>query len=309
VSPPPESLQPSTTARAQPQPEAAAAPEVPAVAPEAAPVSAEAGVAKIAEAPATPASKPETSAPLEAKPTKPAAGGAPTHRGESVAPKPAPSAPAQVPQVAAAPVSAAPYQVEPNGRMSFLIDAPLEKIKGSWSRTGGQFKVNPEKLEQTRGEVTMDLSTLKISTFTDASQNESQGRHALNWMEIGDEVAADTRARFRTATFRIDNVVSATPPALADGALQTRAVLEGTMTLHGITSTHRVEVEVVAEGDPKAPTSLRVTSKKPIRLSLKHHDIKPRDLAGRFLSGALEQVGQKISDTVQVSFDFKAIRQ
>lgn len=219
------------------------------------------------------------------------------------------AAPTPAAEAKAVVTSTATYQVEANGRVSFLIDAPLEKIKGHWARTGGQLRVDPTRLEQTRGEVTMDLSTLQVTTFTDASQNDTQAHHARNWLEIGGEVPEQTRHRFRVATFRIERVVSAEPPAFAQGVLQSNALVEGTMTLHGVESTHQVAVQVVAEGDPRAPRSLRIASRQPIRLSLKHHDVKPRDLTGRFLAGALEQVGQKISDTVQVSFDFKIVRQ
>lgn len=190
-----------------------------------------------------------------------------------------------------------------------MIDAPLEKIKGNWSRSGGQLTFDPARLEKARGEVTLDLSTLKTTTFGDAGQDARQTAHALNWMEIGDEVPSETRTRYRTATFRIDQVVSAEPSALgAETGSRSRVKVRGSMTLHGVRSEHEVELEITAEGDPNAPTALRVVSKKPLRLSLKQHDIKPRDLAGRFLAGALEQVGQKISDTVQVSLDLRLER-
>lgn len=330
----PAPLEPSASANAQPVAPAASAPVAAAPvaeagtapttnAPVAAAPAADAATAEPAEpatppvaaapptsgTPATPAAPPTSASDAKSKEQlKPAQEPAPAPKAEAAPAMPAAAAPTPEAKLAAQPVTSVTYQVEPAGRVSFLIDAPLEKIKGGWSRTGGQLKVDVAKLDQTRGEVTMDLSTLKITTFPDSGQNDTQAHHALNWMEIGGEVAADARARFRTATFRIDQVLSAAPASLGEGVAQATAVVEGTMTLHGITSTHQVEVQVVAEGDPKAPSALRITSRKPLRLSLKHHDVKPRDLAGRFLAGALEQVGQKISDTVLVSLDFKATR-
>jgi polyisoprenoid-binding protein YceI len=272
-------------------------------------VAPEAPVAVADASVASPATAPEAPKPSAESPSAPAA---PTHGSKSprppalpaAKPEPAPSAPP-----AAAPAQkSATYQVESSGRASFLIDAPLEKIKGAWSRLGGEFTVDPAHLDATRGEVTLDLSTLKITTFEDPNQNQRQAEHAINWMEIGNEVSADVRAKNRTARFRVEKVVSVTPAAFGAGSASALATLSGTLTLHGITSPQEVLVEVSAEGDPGAPSALRVVSKKPLTLSLKHHDVKPRDLAGRFISGALEQVGQKISDTVQVSFDFRATR-
>jgi hypothetical protein len=49
-----------------------------------------------------------------------------------------------------------------------------------------------------------------------------------------------------------------------------------------------------------------VTTLEPLPLSLKEHDIKPRDVAGKFLNGALEKVGKKIDDVVQISLDVTA---
>jgi len=35
--------------------------------------------------------------------------------------------------------------------------------------------------------------------------------------------------------------------------------------------------------------------------------VKPRDLAGKFLAGALEKIGQKIDDSVEISLDLTAM--
>ena len=68
-----------------------------------------------------------------------------------------------------------------------------------------------------------------------------------------------------------------------------------------------VSATVTFAGPPEAPTLVRVVTAEPVRVSLKEHDVKPRDLAGKFLSGALEKVGQKIDDSVQLSLDLTAM--
>lgn len=65
---------------------------------------------------------------------------------------------------------------------------------------------------------------------------------------------------------------------------------------------------VALSGPAAAPAVLRITTDEPIRLSLKEHDVKPRDVAGKFLNGALERVGKKLDDMVQVSLDVSATR-
>jgi hypothetical protein len=67
-----------------------------------------------------------------------------------------------------------------------------------------------------------------------------------------------------------------------------------------------VTATVTFSGPPDAPTLARVVTAAPLVVSLKEHDVKPRDLAGKFLSGALEKIGQKIDDSVQISLDLTA---
>jgi polyisoprenoid-binding protein YceI len=210
----------------------------------------------------------------------------------------------------AQPAAVSALRVEPTGRATFLIDAPLEKIRGRWTRFGGTLRLDPNDLRQSSGEVTMALGDLKTTTFEDASKNATQTGHALNWMEIGDDVPAAMRAKFGSAKFVFQSLEQVEPRSLvsASDIRSLRATARGVLTLHGIVSEQVVDVQVELEGEPSNPSSVRITTKAPMRVSLRHHDIKPRDLAGRFLSGALEQVGKKIDDLVQVSIELSAHR-
>jgi len=67
-----------------------------------------------------------------------------------------------------------------------------------------------------------------------------------------------------------------------------------------------LKIALLFSGDATSPSGLTVESLEPLRLSLKEHDVKPRDLAGKFLQGALEKVGVKIVDEVQLTLRFKA---
>lgn len=238
------------------------------------------------------------------------------HRRVTIAPSKATSEPAK-PAVEAAPTPPpqAPstplsFRVASSGRASFLIDAPLEKIKGRWTRFGGELSVDPRDLRRSRGEITMDLTDLKTTTFDDGEKNATQTGHALNWMEIGSDVSREARTRNARASFKVLAIERSTPDHLEldDEKGAFHAVLKGILTLHGIESEHVVDVNVELEGGGATSQTLHIVTTKPLHVSLKRHDIKPRDLAGRFLAGALDQVGQKISDTVQVTIDVRANR-
>jgi hypothetical protein len=76
-----------------------------------------------------------------------------------------------------------------------------------------------------------------------------------------------------------------------------------------MTSPKTVKLTIAVTGPASAPTSIKITTDEPIRVSLKEHDVKPRDVAGKFLSGALEKVGKKIDDTAQITLALSAVRQ
>lgn len=191
------------------------------------------------------------------------------------------------------------------GKASFLIDAPLEKIKGETSDAKGFIDLDSADLTRSKGEVSFRLSTLKTATFGDKGKDESQTEHAQNWMEVGKEATAEKRAKFEWATFKLKSVSTSTPK-LADvkedgGARSFDAKLTGTLELHGVSSEKTFTVKVVAKGPADAPTELSLTTSEAWPVSLKEHGIMPRDGVGSFLQGALERIGKKIDDKVQIS--------
>jgi polyisoprenoid-binding protein YceI len=216
------------------------------------------------------------------------------------------------PTASAQPASAAAskFAVAEKGTASFLIDAPLEKIKGRSGRLRGEITLDPADLASARGEVDVDLMDLATETFGDASQNAAQTGHAHNWLEIGDDVEAKHREENRFARFTIQEIgdVSSKLADVAESNGERKVMLtaRGNLWVHGVSSPKTVKLAATFQGPPAAPTGLRITTIEPLTLSLKEHDVKPRDVAGKFLNGALEKVGKKIDDTVQISLDVTA---
>src|SRR5258706_6206708 len=157
-----------------------------------------------------------------------------------VACKDEPAAQRVAPPVAASPPASATalkFTVAEKGTASFLIDAPLEKIKGRSSRLRGEITVDPADLKTTRGEVDVDLADLVTETFDDASKNTTQTGHAHNWMEIGDDVEPKRREENRYARFNIqgiDDVSSKLVDAPDESGERTVTVTApGDLLLHG----------------------------------------------------------------------------
>lgn len=193
------------------------------------------------------------------------------------------------------------------GKGSFLIDAPLEKIKGSSDEVNGYFDANLKDLTKSAGVVKVRLSTLKTSTFGDADKDVAQTEHARNWMEVGNDSSAETRMKYEWAVLTITSI-DATPTSLdaapdANGAKTVSAKVSGDLAIHGVTSKVTVPVTLTFKGPATAPTEVDVKTDQPMSVSMKEHTIMPRDKIGGLLNGALDRIGKKIDDNVQVSFE------
>jgi len=199
----------------------------------------------------------------------------------------------------------------PGSAAEFLIDAPLEKIKGWSARVTGTIDVDPVYLKGSKASFEVDLDDFKTETFTDAAKNASQTEHMKNWLEIGPDVDAKLREENRRARFMLKSIDQVSVNSVADvhSANDERNItmkVSGDLSIHGVSSPKTVDLVLTFVGPPKEPAQVHLVTSQPIKISLKEHDIKPRDLAGKFLAGALEKVGQKIDDTVLISLDLKA---
>ncbi len=201
-------------------------------------------------------------------------------------------------------IGSARFRVQESGTATFLIDAPLESIKGLSAKFRGEVDFDATDVSKSHGDVDLDLDDLKTETFGNKDKDTAQTEHAHNWLEIGAD--AKDRDTNRWARFTFNSVESAVPAKLADapeqnGGRTLKVIAKGDMWLHGITSPKTIKLTVVVRGPLSAPTAIEIKTDEPIRISLKEHDVKPRDVAGKFLSGALEKVGKKIDDVVQIS--------
>lgn len=228
--------------------------------------------------------------------------------------QPRAAAPAPSAAPAAGPVAGQTrLELAPGSAAEFLIDAPLEKIKGWSAKVTGTIDIDPLYLKGSKAAFEVDLDDFKTETFTDSAKNASQTEHMKNWLEIGPDVDAKVRDENRRARFALKSIDQISVNNLADipaGNDQRNVTMKvsGELSIHGISSPKTVDLVVSFVGPPNDPALVHLVTSQPLKISLKEHDIKPRDLAGKLLAGALEKVGQKIDDTVLISLDLKAAR-
>ncbi|MBI2388566.1 MAG: YceI family protein [Deltaproteobacteria bacterium] len=208
----------------------------------------------------------------------------------------------------AKPKQAARYTVTGDGKVAVTIDASLEKFKGETKKLSGTLDVDPNDLAASKGEVVADLDAFATSTFGDADKDETQTEHAKNWFELGEKVEPKKRDDYRMARFTIAKVEETTVKSLAnapekDGVRVVTLKVAGDLRVHGRNAPKRVRLEIRFKGPADAPTEIAFKTLDPLTASLSEHDVKPRDLAGKFLAGALEKVGKKLDDKASIAVE------
>ncbi len=212
------------------------------------------------------------------------------------------------------------YDIDPKSKTSVDMAGLKEEIKADTDAAGGQLQIDLGNLANTRGEVKVDLTTLTMHTFADdQDKNDTQTRHARNWLEVGDIADAKTKAANQYVVFAIQSVdglsatdLSKVPPKSESGEdIRTvTATVHGDFLLHG----HKVQKDVPVEArfhyaagstPTSKPTKVDVRSKKPMEVTLAEHDVKPRDNIGKLTAWTTSLVA-KVAKTADVTLDLHA---
>lgn len=215
------------------------------------------------------------------------------------------------------------FVVDPKSTTAIDMPAPNEHIKAGTDAATGTLDVDVMDLANTRGEIKADLTTLTTKTFGDPKKDGDQTTHARTWLEVADgesgKLPDDVKASNRYATYAIRSIsnLSATDltkvPAVKDGEDEIRTVTattKGELLIHGHKVDKEADVEVTFRYAPGAtadkPKALSIRTKKPFRVTLAEHEVKPRDGFGKIAKGAFNLLGTKVADTADISLDVKA---
>jgi hypothetical protein len=229
----------------------------------------------------------------------------------------APAAVSLAPSTPEAGAGAWRYSIGPSGTVHVDLPGLKEHIVGDATTVLGTVDIVPTDLAESRGSVRVDLSTFSTTTFGN-DKDATQTKHARTWLEV--QVGDKTNEEMRYAEFAIRSIDGVSANELShvatvrDGQNDVRAVsmtVHGDLLLHG----HRVPkddaVDVVfyypagAPADSK-PVRLQITSKAPMRVVLKEHDVRPRDPAGQLLSWTTSLIS-KVAETADVSLRLGAL--
>ena len=214
--------------------------------------------------------------------------------------------------------NAVSYGIDPKSKTSIDMAGLKAHIKADTDAAAGKLDVDLTDLANTRGEVKVDLTSLKTHTFND-DHDASQTHHALNWLEVGDVASAEAKKANQYAVFAIQSI---TAPSATDVSKVSATQENGedvrtvTMTAHGdfLLHGHKTKLDVPIEarfhfpaGAPadSRPALIDVKSTAPMKVTLKDYDVRPRDTFGKVAEWTTNLVA-KVAETADVSLDLHA---
>ncbi len=210
------------------------------------------------------------------------------------------------------------YDVDPGSKTSIDMPGIKEHIVADTDGAAGKLDVDLMNLANSRGEVKIDLTTLKTHTFKD-DRDGSQTAHARNWLQVGDAASADEKKANQYAVFALQSLANISAADLSkvaptkDGGEDIRtitATIHGDFLVHGHKAAKDVPIEARfhypagAAADSK-PTKIDIKSTAPLHVTLKEHDVHPRDTVGKLTDWTASLVS-KVAETADITLDVHA---
>ena len=219
------------------------------------------------------------------------------------------------------------FAIDPASTTTLEMEAPAktDTLKGTTNAASGTLDVDFTNLANSRGEIKVDLTTLTMKTFAEKNKNESQTTHAHTWLEVGEgedpggKLEESVKVANRWAVYAIRSIENASATDLTkvaptkDGADDVRKVTlttKGEILIHGRKVDRDADVEVQFKYDAGAaaskPKAVAIKSKKPFRITIAEHDVKPRDGLGKINKAAFHLLGTKVAENADISLDLRA---
>jgi hypothetical protein len=231
----------------------------------------------------------------------------------------APTASALAPVTAPAPQAVELKVDTASSKVSFLMQAPIEKISGDApAALSGELFVNPEDLAKSNGLVKVDLDKLTLyqekrddekAAFSERKKNDLQNTHARTWLEISSDTPEDVRSVNRFAEFRITRLEQpsvANVQALSGPERKMTATAVGDFRLHGRKAEKRVQLELSFSYQGDKLTGVQVRTLSPLVIGLEEFDVRPREAFGKLAQKTLGALGSKVAENAPISVEFTA---
>jgi polyisoprenoid-binding protein YceI len=231
----------------------------------------------------------------------------------------APTASALAPAKPAS-ATAAKFEVDAaETKVSFLMDAPLEKIHGKAPGSmSGELFVDLGDITKSSGLVKVDLFKLELfqqkrpkegEEFGEEVKSDKQNEHAKAWLEIDAEAPEAKRQEYRYIEFKVTKIEAKgekSISALKGDERKLTVTVTGEFRLHGRKTIKTTDMEVTVKYAGDKPVSAHFKSLTPLAVGLDEHDVRPREAFGKLAQKTLEAMAPKVAKEAAVSLEFEA---
>lgn len=216
--------------------------------------------------------------------------------------------------------SAIAFTVQPGGKATFLMHAPLEKIHGEApDSTAGELFVDPKDVSKSSALVKVDLDKLVLyqekreneqGEYGERAKSDTQNEHARAWLEIGEDAPKDVREKNRWVEFKIARLEDASEKDLTKLTGPERkitATAVGELRLHERVAPKRAKIEATFKFEGDKLVSVSAKTVEPVVVDLATHDVRPREAFGKLAQRTLEAMGSKVNKESPVHLEFTAV--
>jgi len=209
--------------------------------------------------------------------------------------------------------------VPASGKVTFLMDAPEEKIRGVVSgTTTGAIEVDPKDLTKTTGVIVVDIGGLELFQTKPGEEGapgteekvDLQNEHARAWLEIGKDAPESERKKNERVEFairKIDKVSDKDVTKMSGAERKVMLTATGDVLLHQRKSTKTVELEATFLFEGDAMKSVRVKTVKPFAVGLAEHDVRPREAFGKLAQKTLDVLSPKVAKEAPIEVELTAV--
>lgn len=222
---------------------------------------------------------------------------------------------------------AVPFQVDSSSSsLTFLMDAPLEKIDGEAPQSlQGELFVDPTDLTKSTALVKADLKKLTLyqqkradeqGQYGERKKSDKQNEHAQDWLQLhakDGEVTAQQAETNRWAELKIlklENLSATDVTKLTGAERKVTANASGDFRLHGRKATKSAKVELSFKYAGDKLEAVEVKTLEPFMITLEEFEVHPRDAAGKLVKKLSEALSSnlkgKVAADAPVSVSFVA---
>lgn len=200
-------------------------------------------------------------------------------------------------------------------KVEFAMDAPLEKIRGRVpsSAVSGAAWVEKDKGFKISGAFRVALNDLELfqrkakkgGKFGEEVKNDTQNKHARNWLEIDEDAPAQERKKNLLASFSFEKLTQLSSPKLkelAPGEHKTEWRAQGPFIIHQRAQELQATLTIVLEKQADGALRLKqIATAKPIPIDLEKFDVRPRTAFGKLAQKSLSMMSEKVAQVADLS--------